>query len=336
MITDVARSDIAVVVPAYDAVATIRECIDSLVVGNGLDPSTVVMVDNGSKDDTVAVASAMGVRVVHCVERGPAAARNAGLDFLGTTSPTYVLFLDSDARLDAGWVEDAVEFLGTHPEHAAVGGLARSNGHRLAERALDASLWGLSTAQQHPVDVDTLATMAALFRWDAVAERRFDTGLITGEDPEFAFSLREDGWRLAVDPALKLIHHNPERVADVWRKWYSYGRSYPVAYMRYPSRRGPGFTARMAALPLLMVIVAVSWLLAGPRGGVGVPLMFLVALWMIMAVRFRSRGACSALDALPIAFVHIGKVVAHQMGIWFGLGYWWRRRHTIRGGQCAS
>lgn len=57
----------------------------------------VVLVDNGSSDDSVAIAEAHGARVVHCQRRGYGAACHAGLE--AATAP-YVAVMDADASLD--------------------------------------------------------------------------------------------------------------------------------------------------------------------------------------------------------------------------------------------
>ena len=56
-----------------------------------------IVVDNGSSDDSVAVALAHGATVVHAAQRGFGAACHAGL---ATATADVVCFMDADASLD--------------------------------------------------------------------------------------------------------------------------------------------------------------------------------------------------------------------------------------------
>jgi glycosyltransferase involved in cell wall biosynthesis len=87
---------VAVVVPARDAATTLGATLDALA---GED---VVVVDNGSRDGTAALAEARGATVIRR-ERGagPGAARNAGV---AATDADAIAFTDADCVPAPGWV----------------------------------------------------------------------------------------------------------------------------------------------------------------------------------------------------------------------------------------
>lgn len=83
---------VVAVIPALNESASIGKVIADL-------PSTVdhvIVADNGSTDDTAAVASAHGAIVVSQPERGYGAACLAALDHAATLTPDVVLFIDGD------------------------------------------------------------------------------------------------------------------------------------------------------------------------------------------------------------------------------------------------
>lgn len=92
---------LSVVVPVYNAAATLDRCVESILqqtVPGGLE---LILVDDGSKDDSPALCDAWAerdarVRVIHQPNSGPSAARNAGLD---AARGAYISFVDSDDRL---------------------------------------------------------------------------------------------------------------------------------------------------------------------------------------------------------------------------------------------
>ncbi|HEX8120672.1 MAG TPA: glycosyltransferase family A protein [Solirubrobacteraceae bacterium] len=96
------ESDITVVIPARDAAAVLPATLGALA---GAD---VVVVDNGSRDDTAAVALAHGARVVHEPRANRARARNAGAK---ATSAPLLAFLDADCVPSERWLAALTEAL---------------------------------------------------------------------------------------------------------------------------------------------------------------------------------------------------------------------------------
>src|SRR6185295_12734626 len=78
----------------------------------------VILVDDGSTDDSAAIAREFGVRVLSTENRGLSAARNTGLE---AATGEIVAYIDDDAFPDPHWLTYlAVTFRST--SHAAVGG----------------------------------------------------------------------------------------------------------------------------------------------------------------------------------------------------------------------
>lgn len=88
---------VSVIIPAYQAGGTIRRCVESLLAQT-VDDIEVIVVDDGSTDDTLAVLRQMAAAdtrlvVVHQDNAGVSAARNTGLD---RARGEWVAFADSD------------------------------------------------------------------------------------------------------------------------------------------------------------------------------------------------------------------------------------------------
>jgi GT2 family glycosyltransferase len=84
---------ISVVIPAFDAEHHLRKCLPALGE-SGFQSFEVIVVDDGSKDETRAYAEAFGATVLSTEGRkGPAFARNMGVE---AASGEIILFLDAD------------------------------------------------------------------------------------------------------------------------------------------------------------------------------------------------------------------------------------------------
>jgi glycosyltransferase involved in cell wall biosynthesis len=91
----VASPEISVIIPAYNASRTIGAAVESVLAQTFTDFELLV-IDDGSQDDTADVVSALDDPRVNCVRTengGVSLARNRGLDI---AAGSYVAFLDAD------------------------------------------------------------------------------------------------------------------------------------------------------------------------------------------------------------------------------------------------
>ena len=103
-------TSISVVVPCFNAASTIGVTLDSLAAQDIDVPYEVIVVDDGSSDDSVAIAesSAAVPTVLRQENLGAAAARNRG----ATAGKGEILaFTDSDCAPERGWLRAGVEAL---------------------------------------------------------------------------------------------------------------------------------------------------------------------------------------------------------------------------------
>lgn len=97
---------LSVVIPARDAASTLGAQLDALSVQQVGEPWEVLVVDNGSRDGTVALAleyaDRLPLRVLTCDRPGPSAARNEGA---AAAKGVLLAFCDADDVVADGWVE---------------------------------------------------------------------------------------------------------------------------------------------------------------------------------------------------------------------------------------
>ena len=92
---------VSVVVPVYNGATFLAACIES-IRNQGIDDLEIVVVDDGSTDDSLQIARSLSVRVVSQSNGGVSVARNRG--FLECTGE-FVVFQDQDDRLAEGSLE---------------------------------------------------------------------------------------------------------------------------------------------------------------------------------------------------------------------------------------
>lgn len=103
---------ISVIIPAHNARSTLGEAIES-VRAQTLPAAEIVVVDDGSTDDTAAVAAGFqDVRLVRRPNGGPGAAYNSGIE---VSQGDLVAFLDADDIMAPMALAEHVQNLTAHP-----------------------------------------------------------------------------------------------------------------------------------------------------------------------------------------------------------------------------
>lgn len=88
------RPTISVIIPVYNAECYLGEAIESVLV-QSMSPTEILVIDDGSSDDSLAIAQRYG-SFVHCYSQahaGPGAARNLGVS---VAQGEFLAFLDAD------------------------------------------------------------------------------------------------------------------------------------------------------------------------------------------------------------------------------------------------
>jgi glycosyltransferase involved in cell wall biosynthesis len=100
MPTPANTNSVTVIVPAYNAAATLGVCLEA---ARRAGPFEIIVIDDGSTDETPAIAQAHNVRILKTGGRmGPAGARNLGAR---EATGSILFFVDSDVQMYDGTVE---------------------------------------------------------------------------------------------------------------------------------------------------------------------------------------------------------------------------------------
>ncbi len=105
---------VSVIIPTHNRSRFVKEAVDSVLAQEGDVPMEVIVVDDGSTDNTAAVLSAYGskVRWVFQVRKGVSAARNHGARM---ARGQWLAFLDSDDLWLPGKLKDQMAYMERNP-----------------------------------------------------------------------------------------------------------------------------------------------------------------------------------------------------------------------------
>jgi len=272
---NVTKPGVSVVVCCHDSAALLPATLSHLAAQE-VDPNIpweVIIVDNGSADGTGDVAlrcwparAKAPLRVISEPNLGLAYARSRGV---ADAAFDIITFADDDNWLCPHWVQTVYEVMRDHPQVGALGGIVKPHFEtsRPAWFSPVAYLYATGPEGEPSGDVtgvDMLCGAGLNVRRRALADirekgfraisvGRQGTGLGAGEDSEMTYSLLLAGWRLWIDPRLRLTHFLPARRLH-WRyaRALAYGSAYATAerdalvYACKPPRTGVTLALRRA------------------------------------------------------------------------------------------
>ena len=195
-------ADVSVVIPVRDDAEHLRTCLLALA-RQTVAPLEVVVVDNGSRDDSAAVAVAHGARVVREDVVGIPAAAAAGYD---AALGSVIARLDADSVPGPVWVQRVAEALESRPEVVAVTGIGLFTDAPLGLRHLLSGVYlgsyyllGAAAAGHHVLWGSSMAIRRTA--WEGVSARVHRDDREVHDDMDLAMVLGP-GARIALVPGL--------------------------------------------------------------------------------------------------------------------------------------
>lgn len=272
---------VAAVVVTYDALPWIEPCLDSLA---GVE---TVVVDNGSRDETVAFVRERypSVRLIESENRGLGAGWNIGIE---ATESRWVLLLNADAWLSEGALDRLVDFGDSRPRAAVVGPRLRNPDGTL-QRSVRGfpTLWRLATEYfflrklaprssllnafyaggfEHDEvrDVEVVMGACMLLRREAIAEVGLcdEDYFLFSEETDWCYRFGEAEWEVVFFPGAECTH--VRGAAHAGRLYRENLRGHLLFLTKHRDAR----TAERARRLLLLALRVRGVLFRGDRGRV--------------------------------------------------------------------
>jgi glycosyltransferase involved in cell wall biosynthesis len=285
---------ISVIIPAYNAAATLPDCLTALR-GQVNVPALfeILVVDDGSSDCTAEVAQRFPVTLLQQPHAGPAAARNLGLQ---AAQGELIFFTDADCVPANDWLATMAHPF-TEEKVAGCKGIYATRQTELVARFVqleyDVKYGAMATCNT----IDFIDTYSAGYRRSTLlAAGGFDPRFpgASVEDAELAFRLSALGYQLVFNPAARVWHRHPHTLVGYLHRKARYGFWRVRVYTRYPAKlQGDSHTPRALwwQLPLactLILTVGFSLLWSGAAwASIGLALLFLLT-----CLPFIQRAVC--------------------------------------------
>jgi len=247
---------ISVVIPVMDRAEELGRCLESIAqVDYPENLVQVIVVDDGSSDNSASVAAAHGALVIPSGGRGrgPAAARNVGAR---EASGELLAFIDSDCTASGTWLAELLPAFGD-PKVVAVGGLVDGMCMDSAVDRYEAVMSSLSLGGRELTggagdDTFYLPSCNLLVRRTPfLSAGGFNDAMHVGEDVDLTWRLRDSGWTIAYLPVGRVFHEHRSSLRSFMSRRFDYGTSEGTLQRLHPRRH-----KKMVIPPMLAILLA--------------------------------------------------------------------------------
>ena len=248
----------SIIIPTFNGGSRIGYCLDSLISQTAGRDVEILVVDDGSTDNTADVARSYSVRVITQANAGPASARNRGaLEAKGK----ILLFTDDDCVPMPDWL-NAMLAPFNDPEVVGAKGVYRTRQKSLAARFVQIEYEDKYRLMAGLPGIDFIDTYSAGFRRDRFLEMTgYDTSfpVACAEDVELSYRMSARGWKMVFVPGAIVYHTHPGTFSNYLKKKYKFAFWRVLAVRKNPSKGvKDSHTPQMMKLQLLFAPALLS------------------------------------------------------------------------------
>lgn len=254
---------ITVIIPAYNAAKTLGECLIRIQQQVDVpDEVEIIVVDDGSKDETAVIAQTANVRLIQTPQKqGAAAARNAGIR---AAQGELICFTDADCWPRPNWLSELVKPFMVN-EVIGCKGIYESDQPELVARFVQLEYEDKYDLLRKETFIDFIDTYSAAYRTHAL--RRvggFDEAIFYVEDQELSFRLAAKGEKMVFQPSAVVQHFHSSTLRGYMRKKFMIGYWKSQILRRYPNRAvKDSHTPQVLKLQLVLAALILGFLFLG-------------------------------------------------------------------------
>lgn len=310
---------ISIIIPAYNAARTLPTCLKAFdtIVDPG-QPWEIIVVDDGSQDNTAKVAQKFGVHLIqHAQKSGPAAARNSGIQ---QAKGDIICFTDADCEPTPDWLQQMIRPF-SDPTITGCKGIYATRQKSWTARFVQIEYEDKYDLLHRQTHIDFIDTYSAAYRQQALLDiGGFDERIHYVEDQELSFRLAAQNYLMVFQPEAVVYHKHSNTLFKYGRKKFWIGFWKAQIMRRFPERIiKDSHTPQILKVQMLIVALMVG---LGAVGFLFPPFLLLVGLcWLafllttlpFMAKAWPKNAWLALVSPIPL-FVR---------ALALGIGYFW-------------
>jgi cellulose synthase/poly-beta-1,6-N-acetylglucosamine synthase-like glycosyltransferase len=312
----------SIVIPAYNAGKTLSDTLVALKQQTvSPDQYEIIVVDDGSTDETAALARRFGANCINQPNRGPASARNHGVR---VARGDIILFTDADCVPDLDWIRQmTLPF--QNERTVGVKGAYRTRQTELAARFAQAEFEDRYDLLKKVAAIDMVDTYSAAFRREIFTKIGFfdeSFPIANNEDTELSYRLCAAGYILEFNPGSLVYHRHPDSFAKYLRLKFKRGYWRMVVYRKYP---GKAFKDTYTPTVIKLQTLTAALSLPITLFSLVFPKLLAVTAWLFLGIMASSASfSIKTFKKDPVVglispAVVLGRAIAFALGCFFSI-----------------
>ncbi|MEW6295727.1 MAG: glycosyltransferase [Candidatus Diapherotrites archaeon] len=204
----------SVIIPMFNGEKTIKKCIDSILNQKIELNYEVILVDDGSTDNTKNIirekyGKNKKIKLIEQSHAGPAKARNLGAKKAGGE---ILVFTDSDCEAESNWLKEILKPF-KNKNIAGVQGAYKTKQDCIIARYVQIEIEDRYEKMRKEKFVDWIGSYAAAYKKDIFIKLGgFDENFpsASGEDPDISYKMQERKLNLVFNQEAIVYHKHPE------------------------------------------------------------------------------------------------------------------------------
>jgi GT2 family glycosyltransferase len=252
---------ISVILCSHNGSLTIRETLEGLEQLEYPDYE-VIVVNDGSTDDTAAIASEFAFSLINTENLGLSHARNTGYK---ASIGKIVAYIDDDAYPDPHWLY-YLAFMFLTTSYVGIGGSnVAPSGEGFVANCIARSPGGPVHILISDQEAEHIPGCNMAFRKEALESiGGFDPQFrVAGDDVDICWRLQQMGWKIGFTPAALVWHRRRNSIKAYWKQQVGYGKAEALLEKKWPGKYNsvghPNWKGKIYASGLQQALLFRRW-----------------------------------------------------------------------------
>lgn len=253
----------SVIIPVYNGEKTIASCLEALAAQDvPMQEFEVIVVDDGSTDNTAQVVKQFDVKYIYQENKGPATARNTGVRH---AQGDIIVFTDADCVPEPNWLREMVTPLVSEADVVAVKGAYRTRQKRLVARFAQAEFEERFKRLRKRRTIDFVDSYSAGFKkkvFDELGGFNPRYPKANNEDVELSFRVAQKHHKMVFRPEAIVYHTHPDTICQYAKLKFSRAYWRTFVYDKFPRKvLKDSYTPQTLKLQILLAFYLLGALL---------------------------------------------------------------------------